>query len=77
MGATGIFTPAEYDADGEFRKTAAVMKMVIDGNAGAGTIQMGGFDYHTGAVPRAKCATCAPGAAWAPAWNTPRARGVR
>ncbi len=22
--------------------------MVIDGNAGAGTIQMGGFDYHTG-----------------------------
>ena len=24
------------------------MKMVIDGNAGAGTIQMGGFDYHTG-----------------------------
>jgi hypothetical protein len=24
------------------------MKMVIDGNAAAGTIQMGGFDYHTG-----------------------------
>ncbi len=24
------------------------MKMVIDGNAGAGTIQIGGFDYHTG-----------------------------
>ncbi len=24
------------------------MKMVIDGNAGAGTITMGGFDYHTG-----------------------------
>jgi hypothetical protein len=24
------------------------MKMVIVGNAGAGTIQMGGFDYHTG-----------------------------
>jgi len=48
VGPTGIFTQAEYDADGEFRKTAAVMKMVIDGNAGAGTIQMGGFDYHTG-----------------------------
>jgi hypothetical protein len=48
VGPTGIFTQAEYDADSEFRKTAAVMKMVIDGNAGAGTIQMGGFDYHTG-----------------------------
>jgi len=48
VGAGGIFTQAEYDGDAEFRKTAAVMKMVIDGNAGAGTIQMGGFDYHTG-----------------------------
>jgi hypothetical protein len=48
VGAGGIFTQAEYDADREFQKTAAVMKMVIDGNAGAGTIQMGGFDYHTG-----------------------------
>jgi hypothetical protein len=35
-------------ADAEYRKTAAVMKLVIDGMAGAGTIQMGGFDYHTG-----------------------------
>jgi hypothetical protein len=48
VGASGIFTQAEYDGDREFQKTAAVMKMVIDGNAGAGTIQMGGFDYHTG-----------------------------
>jgi hypothetical protein len=48
VGAGGIFTQAEYDGDREFQKTAAVMKMVIDGNAGAGTIQMGGFDYHTG-----------------------------
>jgi hypothetical protein len=48
VGPGGIFTQAEYDGDAEFRKTAAVMKMVIDGNAGAGTIQMGGFDYHTG-----------------------------
>jgi hypothetical protein len=48
VGPTGIFTQAEYDSDSEFRKTAAVMKMVIDGNAGAGTITMGGFDYHTG-----------------------------
>jgi hypothetical protein len=48
VGPAGIFTQAEFDSDSEFRKTAAVMKMVIDGNAGAGTIQMGGFDYHTG-----------------------------
>jgi len=33
---------------GEFQKTASVMKLVINGYAGAGTIQMGGFDYHTG-----------------------------
>ena len=48
VGPGGIFTQAEYDGDREFQKTAAVMKMVIDGNAGAGTIQMGGYDYHTG-----------------------------
>lgn len=44
----GVFTEAEYDGDREFRKTAAVMKMVIDGYAGAGTITMGGYDYHGG-----------------------------
>jgi hypothetical protein len=44
--ATSIFTQAEYDADNEFRKTAAVMKMVISGYAGAGTVTMGGYDYH-------------------------------
>jgi hypothetical protein len=46
VGPAGIFTQAEYNADGEFRKTAAVMKMVISGYAGAGTINMGGYDYH-------------------------------
>jgi hypothetical protein len=46
VGAAGIFSRAEYDADGEFRKTAAVMKMVLSGYAGAGTITMGGYDYH-------------------------------
>jgi len=46
--ATGIFTTNEFNNDGEFRKTASVMKMVIDGYAGAGTITMGGYDYHTG-----------------------------
>lgn len=34
--------------DREFAKTAAVMKMVVNGLAGAGTITMGGYDYHTG-----------------------------
>ena len=47
-GAGGIFTDAEFDSDDEFEKTAAVMKLVINGFAGAGTITMGGFDYHTG-----------------------------
>jgi hypothetical protein len=46
VGPTGIFTQAEYAADGEFRKTAAIMKMVINGYAGAGTVTMGGYDYH-------------------------------
>ena len=46
--ATGIFTTAEFNGDREFQKTASVMKLVIDGHAGAGTIEMGGFDYHTG-----------------------------
>ncbi len=48
----GIFTSAEFNAgdrDGrEFQKTASVMKMVINGFAGAGTIEMGGYDYHGG-----------------------------
>ena len=45
-----IFSQAELDSsDGsEFKKTASVMKLVINGHAGAGTITMGGFDYHTG-----------------------------
>lgn len=48
VGATGIFSQAEFDGDREFRKTASVMKMVINGYAGAGTIAIGGYDYHTG-----------------------------
>jgi hypothetical protein len=46
VGAGGIFSQAEYDSDDEFQKTAAVMKMVLSGYAGAGTITMGGYDYH-------------------------------
>lgn len=48
VGANGIFTDAEFNGDSEFRKTASVMKMVTNGFSGAGTITMGGFDYHTG-----------------------------
>ncbi len=46
VGPAGIFSRAEFDNDDEFRKTAAVMKLVINGYAGAGTITMGGYDYH-------------------------------
>jgi hypothetical protein len=46
VGAGGIFSQTEYDGDDEFRKTAAVMKLVLNGFAGAGTITMSGYDYH-------------------------------
>jgi hypothetical protein len=46
-GAGGVFG-ANFGNDREFEKTAAVMKLVVEGYAGAGTISMGGFDYHTG-----------------------------
>lgn len=48
VGAAGIFSVDEFNNDGEFRKTASVMKLVLEGYAGAGTITMGGYDYHTG-----------------------------
>ena len=49
----GIFTTAEFmggnrDAR-EFQKTASIMKLVMNGFAGAGTVEMGGYDYHGGA----------------------------
>jgi hypothetical protein len=50
--AAGIFDNQDWNGGGrdqdEFRKTAAVMKLVIDGYAGAGCITMGGYDYHGG-----------------------------
>jgi hypothetical protein len=53
VGAAGIFDSATFFGNGtdgdEFRKTASVMKLVIDGFAGAGCITMGGYDYHGGA----------------------------
>ena len=48
VGSSGIFTEEEFNGDGEFRKTASVMKLVMNGFAGAGTITMGGYDYHDG-----------------------------
>jgi hypothetical protein len=46
-GATPIFTAADF-SDGDVQKTATVMKLVLNGYAGAGTISMGGYDYHDG-----------------------------
>ena len=46
--ANSIFTTTEYQQNSDFQMTAAVMKLVVDGDAAAGTIQLGGFDYHTG-----------------------------
>ena len=48
VGQGGIFSEEEFSGDREFRKTASVMKLVLNGFAGAGTITMGGYDYHTG-----------------------------
>lgn len=49
---TGIFTQAEWNAGDrdarEFQKTASIMKLVINGYAGAGCVEMGGYDYHGG-----------------------------
>jgi hypothetical protein len=44
-GATPIFTASDF-MDSDVRKTASVMKLVINGFAAAGTITMGGYDYH-------------------------------
>jgi hypothetical protein len=46
-GATPIFTAADFQ-DRDAAATATVMKMVLDGYAAAGTIAMGGYDYHDG-----------------------------
>jgi hypothetical protein len=52
VGPTGIFSDAEWNSGGtdqqEFRKTASIMKLVVEGFAGAGCITMGGYDYHGG-----------------------------
>lgn len=47
-----IFSDTELgiigNGDREFRKTASVMKMVLNGYSAGGCITMGGYDYHTG-----------------------------
>ncbi len=43
-----IFSSTELANDSEFRKTASVMKMVLNGFSAGGCITMGGYDYHTG-----------------------------
>jgi hypothetical protein len=44
-GGTPIFTPTDFQ-DSDVRKTASVMKLVLNGFAAAGTITLGGYDYH-------------------------------
>jgi hypothetical protein len=46
-GAAPIFTASDFQ-DGDVASTATIMKLVINGYAGAGTIAMGGYDYHDG-----------------------------
>jgi hypothetical protein len=52
VGPSGIWSDTEFNAGDrnsrEFQKTAAIMKLVINGFAGAGCIEMGGYDYHGG-----------------------------
>jgi len=44
-GASPIFTATDFK-DSDIARTATVMKLVLNGYAGAGTITLGGFDYH-------------------------------
>src|SRR5579883_261068 len=44
-GGTPIFTAADF-SDRDVAMTASVMKLVLNGFAGAGTISLSGFDYH-------------------------------
>jgi hypothetical protein len=45
IGGTPIFTASDF-SDSDIAKTATVMKLVMNGFAGAGTVTLGGFDYH-------------------------------
>ena len=41
-----IFPGNEMSNDGDFRKAAATMKVIVNGYGGAGTMEFGGRDYH-------------------------------
>ena len=43
---TNIFPNGEISNDGDFRKAAATMKVVVNGYAGCATMEFGGRDYH-------------------------------
>jgi hypothetical protein len=44
-GGSPIFTASDF-SDSDIAMTATIMKLVLNGYAGAGTISLGGFDYH-------------------------------
>lgn len=41
-----LFPNGQITNNVDFRKTAAVLKLVVNGFAGAGTIELAGYDYH-------------------------------
>lgn len=43
---TNIFPNGEISNDGDFRKAAATMKVVVNGFGGCATMEFGGRDYH-------------------------------
>jgi hypothetical protein len=45
---------AQDDLEGtdEYRKIASVMKLTVEGKAGAATVEFGGYDYHNGTRSR-------------------------
>lgn len=72
VGPAGIFSSSEFSGNREFQKTASVMKLVLEGYAGAGTITMGGYDYHTGERGTGERRDEQAGRCMAPAWNMRR-----
>jgi hypothetical protein len=69
VGPAGIFTQAEFDNESEFRKTAAVMKLVINGYAGAGTIDAA-WEPASSTRRAAACRSCSTCSATAPSTRT-------
>ena len=43
-----IISAGEINSSSKLRKVASAMKMVVNGFAGAGTVEGGGYDYHDG-----------------------------